>query len=68
MTVLDTLRRSGRLLAERCAVPTDLTGGHPKPESYKIDLIDHAAAASAAPAAKPAPLAGTNNVYPLATG
>jgi len=66
MTILDTLRTSGRLIAERCAVPADLTGGHPKPESYKIDLRDYAVAASSA--AKPAPLAGTNNVYPLATG
>ena len=66
MTVLDTLRRSGRLLAERCAVPADLTGGHPKPESYKINLLDHAVAAS--PAVHVAPIAGTDNVYPLSTG
>jgi hypothetical protein len=66
MTVLDTLRTSGRLLAERCAVPANLTDGHPKPESYKIDLRDYAVAA--APAAKPAPIAGTDNVFPLATG
>ena len=65
MTILDTLRASGRLLAERCAVPANLTGGHPKPESYKINLRDYAVAA--APAAKPAPIAGTDNVFPIAT-
>jgi hypothetical protein len=36
-------------------------------ESYKINLNPFPVAAAAAPAAKVAPLAGTKNVYPLAT-